>query len=93
LSRPELIKNLKEKNSKLNQSELETVIDVFTESITSALKEKKAVEIRDFGRWYCKKLKENFNARNPSNNQLIYKPERIKIRFKRSKHLKKLINE
>ena len=93
MSRPEIIKKLKEKNSKLNQSELETVIDVFTESITSALKEKKAVEIRDFGRWYCKKLKENFNARNPSNNQLIYKPERIKIRFKPSKHLKKLINE
>ena len=93
MSRPEIIKKLKEKNSKLNQSELETVIDVFTESITSALKEKKAVEIRDFGRWYCKKLKENFNARNPSNNQLIYKPERIKIRFKPSKNLKKLINE
>ena len=93
MSRPEIIKKLKEKNSKLNQSELETVIDVFTESITSALKEKKPVEIRDFGRWYCKKLKENFNARNPSNNQLIYKPERIKIRFKPSKHLKKLINE
>ena len=93
MSRPELIKNLKEKNSKLNQSELEVVIDVFTESITNALKEKKAVEIRDFGRWYCKKLKENFNARNPSNNQLIYKPERIKIRFKPSKHLKRLINE
>ena len=93
MSRPELIKNLKEKNSKLNQSELEVVIDVFTESITNALKEKKAVEIRDFGRWYCKKLKENFYARNPSNNQLIYKPERIKIRFKPSKNLKKLINE
>ena len=93
MSRPEIIKKLKEKNSKLNKSELEIVIDVFSESITSALKEKKAVEIRDFGRWYCKKLKENFNARNPSNNHLIYKPERIKIRFKPSKNLKKLINE
>ena len=93
MSRPEIIKKLKEKNSKLNQSELETVIDVFTESITSALKEKKPVEIRDFGRWYCKKLKENFKARNPATNELIYKPERIKVRFKTSKNLKKLINE
>ena len=93
MSRPEIIKKLKEKNSKLNKSELEIVIDVFTESITSALKEKKAVEIRDFGRWYCKKLKENFNARNPATNELIYKPERVKVRFKASKKLNEIINK
>ena len=56
--------------------------------------EKKTVEISGFGRWYCKKLKENFNARNPSNNQLVYKPERVKVRFRPSKKLKNLlINE
>ena len=51
------------------------------------------VEIRGLGRWYHKKLKENFNARNPATNELIYKPERIKVRFKSSKYLKKIINE
>ena len=30
-------------------------------------------------------MKENFNARNPATNKLIYKPERVKIRFKASK--------
>ena len=39
------------------------------------------------------KLKENFNARNPATNELIYKPERIKIRFRPAKKLKIIINE
>ncbi len=93
MSRRRLIKQLKEKNPKLNQSQLETTLDVFSESIAKALESNKSVEIRGLGRWYTKKLKENFNARNPATNQLIYKPERVKIRFRASKNLKKLINE
>jgi len=93
LSRKKLITQLKEKNPKLNQSELETVIDIFSESISDALRNGNNVEIRGLGRWYSKKLKENFNARNPATNELIYKPERIKVRFRPSKNLKKIINE
>tara|TARA_B100001559_G_scaffold167357_1_gene140325 strand:- start:341 stop:622 length:282 start_codon:yes stop_codon:yes gene_type:complete len=93
LSRTKLIKQLKEKNPKLNQSELKIIIDVFSESITKALKKGDIVEIRGLGRWYPKKLKENFNARNPATNELIYKPERVKVRFRASKKLNKLINE
>ena len=93
MSRKKLIKQLKEKNSQLNQSQLNTVINVFTDGIINALKNGKNVEIRGLGRWYNKKLKENFNARNPSTNELIYKPERYKIRFKASKKLNKIINE
>ena len=93
MSRPELIKKLKKKNPKLNQSEIEATIDIFLESISSALKKGIAVEIRGFGRWYFKKLKENFNARNPATNELIYKPERVKVRFKASKKLNEIINK
>ena len=93
MSRTKLIKQLKEKNPELNQSELKIIIDVFSESITKALKKGDIVEIRGLGRWYPKKLKENFNARNPATNELIYKPERVKVRFRASKKLKKLINE
>ena len=93
MSRKKLITQLKEKNPKLNQSELEAVIDIFSESISDALKNGSNVEIRGLGRWYSKKLKENFNARNPATNELIYKPERIKVRFRPSKNLKKIINE
>ena len=93
MSRKKLIKQLKDKNPKLNSSELEKILDIFSESISDALKNGNNVEIRGLGRWYCKKLKENFNARNPATNELIYKPDRIKVRFRSSKNLKKIINE
>ena len=93
MSRKKLIKKLKEKNPQLNKFELESVIDAFSKTVSNALISGKNVEIRGLGRWYLKKLKENFNARNPSTNELIYKPERVKIRFRASKNLKKIINE
>ena len=93
MSRSKLIKQLKKKNSNLNHSEIENIINIFTNSISDALKKANDVEIRGLGRWHCKKLKENFNARNPKTNELIYKPERIKIRFRSSKKLNKIINE
>tara|TARA_X000001036_G_C20457918_1_gene716189 strand:- start:395 stop:676 length:282 start_codon:yes stop_codon:yes gene_type:complete len=93
LSRKKLIKQLKEKNSHLNQSEIETIIDIFSKNISNSLEKGNSIEIRGLGRFYVKKLKENFNARNPSTNELIYKPERIKVRFKPAKKLKQIINE
>ena len=93
MSRAEIVKKLKKKKPELNKSELEAIIDVFVKSITNALKEDKIVQIRNFGNFYTRKLKENFNARNPSTNELIYKPERVKVRFKPSKYLKELINK
>ena len=93
MSRKKLIEQLKNKNPKLTQKDLEIVLDVFLESIYKALKQGNNVQIRSLGRWYTKKLKENYNARNPATNELIYKPERLKIRFKPSKNLKKIINQ
>ena len=93
MSRQKLIKQLQEKNPKFNQSELSNVLDIVSDSISNALINGNSIEIRGFGRWYCKKLKENFNARNPATNELIYKPERVKIRFRASKKLNKIINE
>jgi len=93
LSRQKLIKQLKKKNIQLNQSDLETIIDIFCDGISNALLKGKNVEIRNWGRFFIKRLKENFNARNPATNELIYKPERVKIRFRASKKLNKIINE
>ena len=92
MSRTKLIKQLKEKNPQLKQSELEIIINTFSDTIFNILKRGNDLEIRGFGRWYCKVLKENFNARNPATNELIYKPQRAKIRFRASKNLKKIIN-
>ena len=93
MSRPKLIKQLKEKNPHLNQSEIESILDIFTLSIEQALKRGQNCEIRHFGSFKPKKLKANPNLRNPSSNELIYRPERVKLRFKASKKLNKLINE
>ncbi len=93
MSRIKLIKKLKEKNSKLTKYELQVIINTFSEGISNALKKGSPVEIRGFGRWSLKKIKENFNSRNPATNELIYKPERVKVKFKASKKLIKVINE
>ena len=93
MSREKLIKKLKEKNPQLSQPEIETIINIFSQNIIDSLKIGRPVVIRGLGRLYIKKLKENFNARNPATNELIYKPERIKIRFKPAKKLKIIINE
>ncbi len=93
MSRQKLIKQLKKKNIQLNQLDLETVIDIFCDDISNAVLKGENVEIRNWGRFFTKRLKENFNARNPATNELIYKPERVKIRFRASKKLNKIINE
>jgi|TARA_B100001093_G_scaffold171865_1_gene164672 nucleoid DNA-binding protein len=92
LSRPELIKQLKQKNPELNQSDLETVIDTFCESIEKALKNNSYIELRDFGTFFVKKVKEKHSARNPKTGELIYVPEKNKVRFRASKKLKEFIN-
>jgi len=93
LSRPEIIKKLKKKNPKLNQSDLEGIIDSFCNSIEKALQKRQNIQIRGFGTFFVKKIKEKYSARNPKTGELIYVPEKNKIRFKASKNLKKKINE
>ena len=93
MSRPKLIKQLTTKNSKLNRSEIDTVIEVFSNNIIKALKNGRKIELRGFGTFFVKKIKENYSARNPKTGELIYVPEKNKVRFKASKSLKKKINE
>ena len=93
MSKQKLIFRLKEKNPQLTYSDSEDIIDIFLKDISKSLKKGSTIEIRGFGKWFSKRLKENFNARNPSTNELIYKPERVKVRFRASKNLNKKINE
>ena len=92
MSKQEIIKKLKQKNPSLNQSEIEIVIDTFSESILRALKDKKNIELRKFGTFFVKKIKEKYSARNPKTGKLIYVPEKNKVRFRPSKKLKEFIN-
>ena len=93
MSRPEIIKQLKKKNPDLNHSELEIVLETFCKSIEKALIEGRNVERRGFGTFFIKKIKEKYSARNPLTGEIIYIPEKNKVRFKASKKLKNLINK
>ena len=93
MSRPKLIKLLKKQNPKLNQSELETIIDTFCDNIKKALFEGRKIELRGFGTFFTKKISEKHAARNPKTGELIYVPEKNKVRFRPSKKLEKFINK
>ena len=93
MSRPEIIKLLKKKNPDLNHSELEIVLETFCKSIEKALIEGRNVELRGFVTFFIKKIKEKYSARNPLTGEIIYIPEKNKVRFKASKKLKNLINK
>ena len=93
MSQEKLIKQLKEKNPNLSQTEIKNILNLFVVSIKQALKNGQEIEIRNFGSFRLSKLKASAYLRNPSTNELIYRPERVKVRFKASKKLNKIINK
>jgi|TARA_B110000444_G_C18446278_1_gene413576 integration host factor subunit beta len=93
LSSPELINKLKTKHPKLNKLYIETTIDTFFQCIEKALKEKQAVQLRGFGAFSIKEIKEKYSARNPKTGDLIYVPKKNKVKFRASKNFKKYLNQ
>ena len=68
-------------------------MDIFSNGIEKALLDGKKIELRGFGSFFVKKIKEKYSARNPKTGEIIYVPEKNKVRFRSSKKLKKLVNE
>jgi len=62
-------------------------------TIIDSLAKHNPVELRDFGRFSIKTIKAKYNARNPKTGKIIYVPEKKKVSFKMSKHLKQEINK
>lgn len=89
----ELIIALKKKYPELKAIQLNSIIDIFSNSIIKGLTNGKSVEFRNFGTWSIKKIKPKFNARNPKTGETLYIPEKNKTYFKMSKQLKKKINK
>ena len=89
----EIIKQLHKKHPKLNRSHIEAVIDIFFDTIVDSLIKNKPFEARQFGRFSIKNVKEKKNARNPKTGEIVYVPEKKKVSFKMSKHLKQEINK
>ena len=93
MSRPDLIKLLKKKHPKLNKSQLEIVIDTFFQSIVEALINKRSIELRGFGTFFTKEIKEKHSAKNPKTGELIYVPKKNKVRLRASKQFKEFLNQ
>ena len=93
MSRPELIKQLKIKNPKLNSKQLDIIIDTFFQSIKRAISLKKVVEIRGFGTFFLREIKEKYSARNPKTGEMIYVPKKHKVRFRTSKKMNLFLNK
>ena len=89
----EIIKLLHKKHPALKLSHIETIFDIMFNTISDGLIKEKPVELRDFGRFSVKTIKAKYNARNPKTGEIIYVPEKKKVSFKMSKHLKQEINK
>ena len=89
----EIIKQLHKKYSALNLSQIKATVDIIFDTIADSLIKSKPVEIREFGRFSVKTIKAKYNARNPKTAEIIYVPEKKKVSFKISKHLKQEINK
>ena len=89
----EIIKILKKKYKNLKYSQISNLVDAIFHAISKSLIENKSVELRNFGRYSIKTTKAKHSARNPRTNEIIYVPEKKKISFKMSKHLKEEINK
>ena len=93
MSRRQLIKKLTKKNSSLNKKDSEEILEAFCLCIQRALIDKRNIELRGFGSFFVKKIKEKYSARNPRTGEIIYVPEKNRVRFRASKKLKELINK
>ena len=54
---------------------------------------KRPIELRGFGTFFIKEIKEKYSARNPKTGELIYVPKKNKVRFRGSKQFKEFLNQ
>ena len=87
-----IISELKKIYPNLKTSQISYIFDIIFQTISKSLILNQPVELRNFGRWSIRTLKAKNNARNPKTQELIFVPERKKIVFRMSKHLKNEIN-
>ena len=88
----EIINQLHKKHSKLKHSQVESILTILFNEISESLIRNQPVELRGFGKFTTKTIKAKPNARNPKTGEIIYVPEKKKVSFKMSKHLKEYVN-
>ena len=75
----------------LNKREAKELVEVFFEEIRQSLENGEVVKLSGFGNFNLRDKRER-PGRNPKTGELIYVPEKNRVRFKASKKLKELIN-
>ena len=93
MPKTKLIRKLVKRNPELNLRDCEEILEIFTKCISQSLLDCRNIELRGFGSFFIKKIKEKYSARNPKTGELIYVPEKNRVRFRASKKLKELINK
>ena len=89
----ELIKQLKRSYPNFLTRDLTKVTEIILKEIKNSLDRNEGIELRGFGTFFTKKISEKHAARNPKTGELIYVPEKNKVRFRPSKKLEKFINK
>ena len=87
----QLVKKLLNKNPHLIQKDVENIISLVFEKITSTLENDGRIEIRGFGSLSVRKRKSK-NGRNPRTGESVFVPEKKAPIFKFGKGLRDRLN-
>jgi len=91
--RSEIISKLSKRiHHKLKKEDLDKILQITSDTIFQGIKENRSTELRGFGRFSIKELKEKI-ARNPRTGDKFQSPKKKSVSFRMSVELKKRINE
>ncbi len=91
MTRSDIIKIIYQKKSNLLLRDVEKIVDILIEKISSSLADGHRIELRGFGVFSPKKLAPKI-ASNPKGGEKINLPERVSVKFKAGKLLSEKIN-
>ena len=91
--RSEIISKLSKRiHHKLRRKDLEKIFQIVLDTIIKGIENDKSTELRDFGRFSVKELKDKI-AINPRTGDKFKSPQKKSVSFKMSMELKKRVNE
>ena len=91
--RSEIISKLSKRiHHKLRKKDLEKIFEIAFHTIIQGIKNNRSTELRDFGRFSTKELKDKI-AINPRTGDKFKSPQKKSVSFKMSMELRKRVNE
>ena len=91
--RSEIISKLSKRiHHKLRRKDLEKIFQIILDTIIHGIENNKSIELRDFGRFSVKELKDKI-AINPRTGDKFRSSKKKSVSFKMSAELRKRVNE